>query len=171
MVIKTVLRKVFRKKTKKKSKKESKDHKVLSSWEDMYEELQEHPLTQAKIINETLFKNTNNAIEKINIRLDGIDDRLTRLEKRKVKSGSEEVIVVKEQSDVLIKPILDKGRLSDQEELILEMIKEQGEVDAKSVSNKFDISRGNASLKLNKLHDFGLLEKRMDDKTVFYLLK
>ena len=108
MVIKTVLRKVFRKKTKKKSKKESKDHKVLSSWEDMYEELQEHPLTQAKIINETLFKNTNNAIEKINIRLDGIDDRLTRLEKRKVKAGSEEVIVVKEESDVLIKPILDK---------------------------------------------------------------
>ena len=51
------------------------------------------------------------------------------------------------------------------------MIKEQGEVDAKSVSNKFDISRGNASLKLNKLHDFGLLSKRMDDKTVFYLLK
>jgi|TARA_B100000035_G_scaffold230225_1_gene198392 predicted HTH transcriptional regulator len=171
MVIKTVLRKVFRKKTKKKSKKESKDHKVLSSWEDMYEELQEHPLTQAKIINETLFQNTNNAIEKINTRLDSMDERLIKLEKRKTRSTKEETIIVSENSDNLIKPILDKGRLSNQEELILEMIKEQGEVDAKSVSNKFDISRGNASLKLNKLHDFGLLEKRMDDKTVFYLLK
>ena len=47
----------------------------------MYEELQEHPLTQAKIINETLFQNTNNAIEKINTRLDSMDERLIKLEK------------------------------------------------------------------------------------------
>ena len=49
----------------------------------MYEELQEHPLTQAKIINETLFQNTNNAIEKINTRLDSMDERLIKLKKEK----------------------------------------------------------------------------------------
>ena len=74
MVIKTVLRKLLKRKKKIESKKE---HKVLKSWEDMYEELQEHPLTQAKILKEQLLRNTNQSIDKIHDKLDSFEKRIS----------------------------------------------------------------------------------------------
>ena len=67
--------------------------------------------------------------------------------------------------------IIDKGQLSEQEELIIKTIKDQGEVDAKTISKKFNISRGNASLKLNKMHKYGLLVIRLDEKSIFFKIK
>mgnify|MGYP001378010187 CR=1 FL=1 len=165
MVIKTVLRKLLKRKNKIESKKE---HKVLKSWEDMYEELQEHPLTQAKILNEQLLRNTNQSIDKIHDKLDSFEKRISSLENRKVttkktrKKGAEPEV---------ISEIIDKGQLSEQEELIMKTIKDQGEVDAKTISKKFNISRGNASLKLNKMHKYGLLAKRLDEKSIFFKIK
>ncbi len=165
MVIKTVLRKLLKRKKKIEQKKE---HKVLKSWEDMYEELQEHPLTQAKILNEQLLRNTNQSIDKIHDRLDSFEERINRLETRKVtkkKRGNS-----KAESEAITE-IVDKGQLSEQEELIMKSIKEQGEVDAKTIAKKFNISRGNASLKLNKMHKYGLLAKRLDEKSIFFKIK
>ncbi len=165
MVVKTVLRKLLKRKKKIEQKKE---HKVLKSWEDMYEELQEHPLTQAKILNEQLLRNTNQSIDKIHDRLDSFEDRLSRLENRKVTT--KKARKVKSEPE-LITEIVDKGQLSEQEELIVKSIKEQGEVDAKTIAKKFNISRGNASLKLNKMHKYGLLAKRLDEKSIFFKIK
>jgi Fic family protein len=165
MVLKIVLRKLLKRQKKIESKKE---HKVLKSWGDMYEELQEHPLTQAKILNEQLLRNTNESIDKIHDKLDLFENRITRLENRKVtvkktsNKGAEKEVITE---------IVDKGQLSEQEELIIKMINDQGEVDAKTISKKFNISRGNASLKLNKLHKYGLLAKRLDEKSIFFKIK
>ena len=165
MVIKTVLRKLLKRKNKIESKKE---HKVLKSWEDMYEELQEHPLTQAKILNEQLLRNTNQSIDKIHDKLDSFEERISRLENRKVTTKK---TIKKGSKPEIITEIVDKGQLSEQEELIMKTIKDQGEVDAKTISKKFNISRGNASLKLNKMHKYGLLAKRLDEKSIFFKIK
>ena len=165
MVIKTVLRKLLKRKKKIESKKE---HKVLKSWEDMYEELQEHPLTQAKILNEQLLRNTNQSIDKIHDKLDSFEERISRLENRKVTTKK---TIKKGAKTEIITEIVDKGQLSEQEELIMKTIKDQGEVDAKTISKKFNISRGNASLKLNKMHKYGLLAKRLDEKSIFFKIK
>ena len=165
MVIKTVLRKLLKRKKKIESKKE---HKVLKSWEDMYEELQEHPLTQAKILNEQLLRNTNQSIDKIHDKLDSFEKRISSLENRKVTTKK---TINKGSKPEIITEIVDKGQLSEQEELIMKTIKDQGEVDAKTISKKFNISRGNASLKLNKMHKYGLLAKRLDEKSIFFKIK
>ena len=165
MVIKTVLRKLLKRKKKIESKKE---HKVLKSWEDMYEELQEHPLTQAKILNEQLLRNTNQSIDKIHDKLDSFEERISRLENRKVTTKK---TIKKGAKTEIITEIVDKGQLSEQEELIMKTIIDQGEVDAKTISKKFNISRGNASLKLNKMHKYGLLAKRLDEKSIFFKIK
>ena len=165
MVIKMVLRRLLKRKKKVESKKE---HKVLKSWEDMYEELQEHPLTQAKILNEQLLRNTNRSIDKIHDKLDSFDERISSLENRKVTVKK---TLKKGFKPEVITEIVDKGQLSEQEELIMKTIKDQGEVDAKTISKKFNISRGNASLKLNKMHKYGLLAKRLDEKSIFFNIK
>jgi len=154
---------------KRKKKIESKkEHKVLKSWGDMYEELQEHPLTQAKILNEQLLRNTNQSIDKIHDKLDSFEERISRLENRKVTTKK---TIKKGAKTEIITEIVDKGQLSEQEELIMKTIKDQGEVDAKTISKKFNISRGNASLKLNKMHKYGLLAKRLDEKSIFFKIK
>jgi len=162
-------KKSAKKATKAKTKKKpSKTHKSLKDWEQLYHELQTHPLTQSKIINEQLLETTNDSLKKVNFRLDNMDDRISKLERKSKRKKSTE----KAKPKILtVKELLSDPRLSDHERRILQFIKKQSATDAKSVSKKFNISRSNASLKLNKLFSWGILHKDLSDKTVFYKLK
>jgi len=166
MVVKKALRKLLRRKrrTKTVEKEEVDKHKVLRSWEDIYGELSEHPLTQAKIINEQLLHSTNDALNEINNKLDGLDERVGALERRRPSSK-------RNKGDDNVRTIIPRANLSNQEEQIVQLIESQNEVDAKTVAQKFNISRSNSSLKLNKLHNWGFLAKRLDEKSVFFRIK
>jgi|LWDU01.1.fsa_nt_gi tetrahydromethanopterin S-methyltransferase subunit G len=166
MVIKKALRKLLRRKrrTKTVEKEEVDKHKVLRSWEDIYGELSEHPLTQAKIINEQLLHSTNDALNEINNKLDGLDERVGALERKRPT-------VRRNKDDKLPSVVIPRANLSNQEEQIVQLIESQNEVDAKTVAQKFNISRSNSSLKLNKLHSWGFLAKRLDEKSVFFRIK
>jgi preprotein translocase subunit SecD len=165
MVIRKALRKLLRRKkrTKTLEKEEVDKHKVLRSWEDIYGELSEHPLTQAKIINEQLLHSTNDALNEINNKLDILDERVGSLERKRP--------VVRLKDDKLPSVVIPRANLSNQEEQIVQLIEAQNEVDAKTVAQKFNISRSNSSLKLNKLHNWGFLAKRLDEKSVFFRIK
>lgn len=177
MVIRTVLRRLNKKKTKKSKKK----LKVLSNWEAMYNALQEHPLTQAKIINEQLLQNNQDQIDKIHKRLDDIEFQVIEIEKRvdqkeakaKKKTTKKKKAPEPEEQEptVEVKKIVADAQLSDQEKAIVEHLKNQEESDAETISEQFKISRSNASLKLNKLYNWGFLDKRLEEKTVFYRIK
>ena len=166
MVIKKALRKLLRRKrrTKTVEKEEADKHKVLRSWEDIYGELSEHPLTQAKIINEQLLHSTNDALNEINNKLDGLDEGVGALERKRPT-------VRRNKDDKLPSVVIPRANLSNQEEQIVQLIESQNEVDAKTVAQKFNISRSNSSLKLNKLHSWGFLAKRLDEKSVFFRIK
>ena len=166
MVIKKTLRKLLRRKrrTKTVEKEEVDKHKVLRSWEDIYGELSEHPLTQAKIINEQLLHSTNDALNEINNKLEGLDERVGALERKRPT-------VRRNKGDKLPSVVIPRANLSNQEEQIVQLIESQNEVDAKTVAQKFNISRSNSSLKLNKLHNWGFLAKRLDEKSVFFRIK
>ena len=166
MVVKKALRKLLRRKrrTKTVEKEEVDKHKVLRSWEDIYGELSEHPLTQSKIINEQLLHSTNDALNEINNKLDGLDERVGALERKRPT-------VRRNKEDKLPSVVIPRANLSNQEEQIVQLIESQNEVDAKTVAQKFNISRSNSSLKLNKLHNWGFLAKRLDEKSVFFRIK
>jgi len=171
MVI-AILRRMFKKKRKTKT-----HHKTLTNWEQMYKSLQDHPLTQAKIVNEQLLQSTQDSLNKINNRLDDIEERVTHIEKRPVTkisktskpSKTKEKEVIKEITK--IKKIVADADMTEEEKAIIEHLKKQGESDADTVSTQFKISRSNASLKLNKLYKWGFLDKRLEEKTVFYKIK
>lgn len=169
------LRAMFKKKQKTKRK-----PKELADWEKMYKVLQEHPLTQAKIVNEQLLHSTQESLKKIDERLENIEERVSKIEKtptRKTsrapkKSVKKEKEVVQEIQQVTkVKKIVADADMTDEEKRIIAHLKKQGESDASTISTQFKISRSNASLKLNKLYHWGFLDKRLDEKTVFYKIK
>jgi len=142
-------------------------HKELEKWESLYKNLQAHPLTQAKIINEELLVSTNETLEEIKRKMYDFDARLEGVENKvfskKVKSNKS--VEIRE------KIIVPYAKLSEHEKQIISHLKEQGKCDAGVLAEALGMSRSNASLKLNKLHSWNFLEKGADDKRVAYWLK
>ena len=137
----------------KKKEKTSKESQILKEWKELQEKLEKHPLTQAKIINEELYNSTVKELEKINKRVDEIDIRLRKVEENGIKES---------------KP---KVKLSRKEKKVLNVVKDLEETDANQVADKLNISRSNASLKLNRLYEEGFLDKVREGKNVFYKFK
>jgi hypothetical protein len=164
---------------------------ILADWEAVYKDLQAHPLTQAKVINEQLLVTTNETIKRFEKKLDGFDDRIVKLEERRIKviRNAQEIPLdyldeaqvskrkktsksdKKETPSQIVQRVIADPHMSDQEKEIIKIIQKNKEIDAQSLAEQFHISRSNGSLKLNKLHDWGFLSKRMVDKTVFYRIK
>lgn len=138
-----------------------KAHRSVVEWSSMMEKLQEHPLTQAKVINEQLMATILQHLEQIHGKIDQVHVRLDRLEARQVPA-SEISTKASEGSEI---------RFSRAEKKILELVKQKKNVQAEPVARLLRISRSNASLKLNKLYSVGLLEKHQDGKDVFYRMK
>ena len=174
----------------KQSRKIQKAHRVLTNWEAVYKDLQSHPLTQAKIVNEQLLATTNHAIKKFEGKLDNFEDRIVKLENRRIKviRNAQEIPLEildhpsienakrrkpndKQTPAQIVKRVVADPHMSDHEKEMIRKIQEQNELDAQTLAEQFHISRSNASLKLNKLHDWGFLSKRLVDKTVFYRIR
>jgi hypothetical protein len=169
----------------------SKSHRVLMDWESVYKDLHDHPLTQAKMINEQLLSTTNETIKKFEGRIDSFEDRIVKLEQRRIKviRNAQEIPLETLENPVqvarrgkitkgkaetpaqIVKRVVADPHMSDHEKEIIKHIQAQKELDAQTVAEQFQMSRSNASLKLNKLHDWGYLSKHMVEKTVFYKIK
>ena len=181
------LRQMF---AKSEDKRKQKAHKVLVEWQTSYKDLQAHPLTQAKVLNEHIMKSTGDQLKRINEKIDGIHDRVTHLEKKSqkiplnIKRTRKVSRRVKRtprpaprpskprlsKAEILAK-ILSSPNLSEQEKNIVKHIGNKRESEASEIAKRFRISRSNASLKLNKMHNFNCLIKRLEGKTVYYRLK
>ncbi|MBT4114344.1 helix-turn-helix transcriptional regulator [Candidatus Woesearchaeota archaeon] len=174
------------------SKQNIKAQRILTDWEAVYKDLQAHPLTQAKVINEQILATTNETIKRFDRKLSGFDDRIVKLEQRRIKviRNAQEVPLEyldsaskpnsskkkgaksgKETPTQIVNRVIADPHMNDHEKEMIKRIQEHKELDAQSLAEQFHISRSNASLKLNKLHDWGFLSKRMVDKTVFYRIK
>ncbi|MGC8884940.1 MAG: hypothetical protein ACP5KK_00325 [Candidatus Nanoarchaeia archaeon] len=146
------------KQIKKRKKQKLPEHQILREWRQELKRLQEHPLTQAKIINEQLLATIMDLLNEINAKLDELSRRLEKLELQKVKESKAT------QATPTIK-------LNSSEQSVLDFVKKAKEARAQEVAESLGISRSNAALKLNKLFSMGFLDKRQDGKDVFYFLK
>jgi len=128
------------------------EHVLLREWREEVKKLQQHPLTQAKIVNERLLTAIMELLNEINAKLDELSKRLEKVEMQKSAS----------------KPAI---KLNSSEQSVFDFIKKTKEARAQEVAEALGISRSNAALKLNKLFSIGLLDKRQDGKDVFYFPK
>jgi len=160
-----VQKKRTRKKPQKVLKKQlSPENLSVENWKNMVEELQKNPLTQAKIVNEQLLNEFRTQIETIQSDVNDIKMRMDRVELKQ----DETLKVVKNKAP---KPKSAKIRLSSNDQKLYDLIKDTKIVQAGQIAEKLNISRSNASLKLNKLATFGLLDKEQDGKDMLYKLK
>jgi len=140
------------KRPRQKQQKRTKEQLMLSEWKGELERLTQHPLTQAKLINEKLLQDLYVLLEQINDKLDVLNTKLDG-------AGIERIGQKTSQ------------QLSGGEQKILDLISKKDRLIAPEIANALKISRSNASLKLNKLFDMGLLEKSQEGKEVYYQLK
>ncbi|MBD3263296.1 hypothetical protein GF374_02865 [Candidatus Woesearchaeota archaeon] len=140
-------------KTKKKTKR---DHITLREWKKELKRVQEHPLTQAKIINQNMLSSIMDLLEQIDEKLNKLNTRMDRLEAKKVSDKTKKEL---------------RAQLSKQEQKIIDFIKTNNLVQAGPLSEELGISRSNASLKLNKLYSIGYLNKQKDGKATHFSYK
>ena len=158
------------------------DHVTLTEWKTLMKELQNHPLTQAKVVNQQMMQSVMGILEDINSKIDGVNVRLDRLEdttsqiKKEQTSQKLEIKHVKQDKLKFEKRVAEpeqdlKLKLSKSEREILDFLKKRKNLQASEIGNKLKISRSNAALKLNKLYSVGLVIKNKDGKDTFYNLK
>ena len=132
------------------------------------------PISPCKIVNEQLLQSTHESLYKIENSLEHLERRIEILEKAPKKTAPKKIAEPKPTKEVVVEKmqkVVADPRFSDQERKIVDHITKQGETDAESIAKQFQISRSNSSLKLNKLYNWGYLEKRLEEKTVFYRIK
>lgn len=129
------------------------EHAVLSEWRDELKKIQEHPLTQAKIVNEKLLAAVMELLNEINTKLDELNTRVGKIETQRITMRERE------------KP---KVKLSSGDQKVLDFIKRKKQAQAGEVAKNLKISRPNAALKLSKLFSIGQLEKEQEGKDVYY---
>ncbi len=136
----------------------------LGEWRAEVEKLQNHPLTQAKIINGQLLSAIYSILEQISAKIDSLSARLEKIESLQADSRVKHVKVKEAVAEF-------EAGLSNQERKIFALIKKKKARQAIDIANVLKISRSNASLKLNKLFDMGVLNKERDGKDTFYEIK
>ena len=154
------------------SKKEkSKEDIILSNWRKKYSDLQKHPLTQAKIINEELLR----TIDEVKIDVVNIKERLNNVENKVFDTSTQQIEKIEKVEETIEKVkekiIVPYAKLSKQEKKIIDIFQKKKKVTANELSEILKISRSNASLKLNKLYSWNFLKKQADGKNIIYWLK
>jgi len=150
------------KKTAKKKKRQTavKSDAVLSEWEDKVKAVSEHPLSQARIINDNLLNELTGQLSTINEKLSALeklDKILELLKKNELYTESVEGVNIR---DLTIK---------DRE--MLDLMNKKGSVEATTLSKMLKISRSTASLRLNRLFATGFVEKFSKGKVIYYRIK
>ena len=142
------------------------EHYTLKEWKAQIEALQNHPLTQAKVINTEMLRAILSIMESMDGKVDRLHERVGDLEikiKRTPRKTKSRPVRIASETE-------PKLRLNSKDKEVLAFIKIK-EIQATDVAKQFKISRSNASLKLNKLHQMNFLEKRQDGKDVYYRKK
>jgi len=141
----------------------------IENWKQIVKVVQDHPLSQARVINDQLLGQLSKVLEQMNSKLDTLvklDYIISLLEQS--KKDMEGRGVGTKSIDLAIKE-LKALSLKDQE--AYEVLKKEGALTTEEFAQKIGISRSTASTRLNKMYQLGLLDKKTIDKKVLFEVK
>ncbi len=141
----------------------------IENWKQIVKVVQDHPLSQARVINDQLLGQLSKVLEQMNSKLDTLvklDYIISLLEQS--KKDMEGRGVETKSIDLAIKE-LKALSLKDQE--AYEVLKKEGALTTEEFAQKIGISRSTASTRLNKMYQLGLLDKKTIDKKVLFEVK
>jgi len=137
-------------------RKKDKEHeeiadKTIEEWKRQVEELRKHPLTQVKILSDSLLRELNQKLGDISSKLDELLAHTRESHAPKI-SQYPKSLTVKDRE--LIKILEDREPLNTQE-----------------LAKALGVNRTTASIRLNKLASVGVLDKKSRGKEIEYSIR
>lgn len=142
---------------------------IVSEWERQVTLVKQHPLSQVRVINATLLDTLTEVLRKMDGKLAALaklDDILGIL--KEVKSSLSGTGVYSRRLDKAIEEIED---ITIKDEQVLRILSQEGRKTADEISQVLGITRSTASLRLNKLYNSGVLDKKPQGKKIFFEVK
>jgi DNA-binding transcriptional ArsR family regulator len=143
--------------------------KLVSNWKNAVEMVQDHPLSQARILNTQLLEVLTNVLES----MDGKLDNLVKLDEiiALLKEGSKELKEKGVKSDKIEEAIKELERATVKDRDAYQVLFERGEMTADRLAKEMKISRSTASSRLNRMYDIGMVDKKAIGKKIYFSAK
>jgi uncharacterized membrane protein len=155
-----------KKKTVKKTVKAVGTDILLKDWMQTIKKVENHPLSQVRIINTSILEQLTEILASIDSKLNKLnklDEIVSLLDKERIeldKAG-----IPTETLDIAIAKL--KG-LSTKDKEAIEVMKKHKSLTTENFAKKIGLSRSTASTRLNKLHTMGILNKTTNGKKILY---
>lgn len=145
---------------------------AIKNWESTIKAAQQHPLTQAKVINTQILEELSNVLRSMDSKLEKLD-KLDKIDEiLDILRRSREGLISKGmESPELNLAIEEMERLTIKDKDVLDWISKQDHVTANQLADFIGLSRSTASFRLNRLEELGALEKEAIGKKIYYKLK
>ncbi len=139
---------------------------LLEEWRKTVEAIQEHPLSQAGIINTKLLELLTNLLGSVDKKLEKLDllDEIARL----LRESSEEK---EAEAEEIEEDIIRKFGATVKDRDAYNILLKKGPMSAEQLALEMKVSRSTASARLNRLFNLGLVDKEARGKEIFYRAK
>ena len=139
----------------------------IKTWEKQVELLQNHPLSQARVVNTDILTSLTQV-------LGGLDGRLDELRKLDEILGILKAQETKKTEDKGLKTlekVLKKVRhVTIKDRILLDLIEKTPLLDADAVADELELTRSTVSYRLNKLYSMGVLDKEVSGRKILFKL-
>ncbi|PIO00111.1 hypothetical protein COT72_03045 [archaeon CG10_big_fil_rev_8_21_14_0_10_43_11] len=140
---------------------------TIDSWQKQVSILEEHPLSQARVVNTQILESMGSVMSGIHSKLDDLkklDEILEALEALKTEKSTQ--ITEKEPKSVLESALERIGHLSVKDRDVIQLLEAQGPLSARETGKELEVTRSTISYRLNRLYQMGLLEKMASGRTI-----
>jgi DNA-binding transcriptional ArsR family regulator len=146
--------------------------KAIENWEKTLQAVQQHPLSQVKIINTQILEEITHVLKSMDSKmnkldeLDKIDEIYDILLKTQTELESKGI-----RSEHLTAALSEIERLTIKDKDVIDWISKQDQVTAQQLADRINLSRSTASFRLNRLAELGVLIKEAIGKKIYYKIK
>jgi DNA-binding transcriptional ArsR family regulator len=137
----------------------------LINWKNLVNTVQDHPLSQARVLNTQLLEQLTNVLDSIDTRLKDLsklDEVLDLLKQEKA-----DLEASGKHSERLDKAILELERATIKDRDAIKILKKEP-MTAEKLASELKISRSTASSRLNRLYSLGAVDKYAEGKNIYY---
>lgn len=139
---------------------------LLKAWNDSVKNISDHPLSQAKIINNQILEQISDILGSMDKKL----DKLTLLDEimHLLKGSRAQIIDLGGSTEDIDKAITHIEGLTIKDEEVIRALGNKGPQTADSLARLMGISRSTSSSRLNRLFSMNLIRKKTDGKFIYF---
>ncbi len=142
---------------------------ALENWQKQVSLIEEHPLSQARVLNSQLLGSLNDIINSMDAKLSELrklDEILAILRAENAPKSERKT------PETALEFALSKvGYVTPKDKQVIELLETVSELSSEEVSQKLNLSRSTISYRLNRLCSMGILDKKARGRIILFYLK